>query len=99
MNIKRISTSESKIKFNTMSPSIGPKAVLNDLGRLPRKDKYGNLITKKNRSHKISFADQVDSDKHIAEVKRVESYKDFNKIEEVINPSNNFVEGTNTFQY
>lgn len=45
-----------------------------------RKDKYGNIISKKNNSrYKISFADQVEKNTNLVEIYNVESYKLYNQ--------------------
>lgn len=46
-----------------------------------RKDKFGNVISKKIKNHKISFSDQIGNNQEIAEVKKVESYKEIYKPE------------------
>jgi hypothetical protein len=47
-----------------------------------RTDKYGNLISKKNKSHKVTFTDQVDKNKKLADINIVTSYKQYNRIDE-----------------
>ena len=48
-----------------------------------RMDKFGNIISKKNNSkYKICFVDQVEKDKDLVEVHRVESYKQYNQMEQ-----------------
>ena len=46
---------------------------------IERKDKFNNIISKKINRHKVSFKDQFNNEK-IADIKRVESYKKFNKL-------------------
>lgn len=47
-----------------------------------RTDKYGNVISKKSKTHKVSFTDQIDRSKKIAEIARVKSYREFNRMED-----------------
>lgn len=48
-----------------------------------RMDKFGNVISKKNSSkYKICFVDEVEKNKKLVEIHRVESYKQYNQIEE-----------------
>jgi len=48
-----------------------------------RTDKFGNVISKNNsHKYKICFADQIDKDKNLVEVHLVESYKQYNSIED-----------------
>jgi hypothetical protein len=40
-----------------------------------RRDCYGNIISKKSKKHKICFPDKLDTNKKIAEILNVDSYK------------------------
>jgi hypothetical protein len=44
-----------------------------------RKDSHGNPISKRYKSHKVSFIDQVDKKRPLSEIIIVESFKDLNK--------------------
>jgi len=50
-----------------------------------KKDYYGTLIDKVTKQHHITFRDIV-AGKQIADIKEVESYKEYNAFEEQINP-------------
>ena len=48
-----------------------------------RVDKFGNVISKKNKkNYKISFVDEIDSNKPIAKIMKVESFRRYNSMEE-----------------
>ena len=48
-----------------------------------RTDKNGNIISKKNSMrYKITFVDEVDNNKELAEIHRVESYKKYNSYDD-----------------
>jgi len=45
-----------------------------------RMDKFGNIISKKNSNkYRICFVDQIDKEKKLVEIHRVESYKQYNQ--------------------
>ncbi len=76
--IRRISISnkENKIKIN-------PTKSRNSLNNLnpsnQRKDMYGNVISKKIKNHKISFADEVGTKKELSETIVVSSHRDYHR--------------------
>ena len=46
-----------------------------------RRDYFGNIIKKKNRKKiKVSFVDEINKNKHLAEIIDIESYKKYNYI-------------------
>jgi hypothetical protein len=48
-----------------------------------RSDKFGNLISKKNiKNFKISFIDEIEKDKPLAKIYKIESFRKHNSIEE-----------------
>ena len=73
-----ISNKETKIKINS-SQSRG--SVISFSNSNPRRDVYGNLISKKIRNHKISFADEVVNQKELVEIISVCSYREYLKME------------------
>jgi hypothetical protein len=81
-----ISNSENKIKVNASRESLSNGVTYSTT----RKDVYGNMISKKMKKHKISFADELESEKQLTEIITVASYRVFNKIEDQGKTTNNF---------
>jgi hypothetical protein len=77
LNKNIILNSDNKIKFG--SQNSGTSSSLN-LVNNQRKDIYGNVISKKIKKHRISFADEIENTRDFVEVKTVNSYRQYNKI-------------------
>ena len=82
INKNMILNTENKIKISSDTDLINTTNKLSGMSLNSRKDKYGTLITKRHKSHKITFSDQVDKNQSLAEVKVVDSYKKFNRWDE-----------------
>lgn len=82
--------SELKLKVEPLGPMTGLSSYSTNgsYSSIPimspkvRKDCFGNVISKKFKRHKISFADQVDNSKVFIEVNKVKSYRLFNRSQE-----------------
>ncbi len=61
--------------MNEINENIGTKTPATILKENIRKDCYGNIISKKLKKHKICFPDSLDTNKKIAEILNVDSYK------------------------
>ena len=72
----RISES-NRIRFRTFDNGINGNLDIN--AHKSRKDVYGNIISKKIKQHKISFADQIENTRNFVETKQVVSYKLYNQ--------------------
>jgi hypothetical protein len=76
LGIENVYEGKDKSKSFDRSHTVGnPKKL--------RLDKFGNIISKKNNSkYKICFIDQVEKDKNLVEIYRVESYKQYYQIDQ-----------------
>ena len=77
INKNIISNSDHKIKINTLNHHSRTSLGLNIN---TRKDAYGNVISKKLKRHRISFADQVENSREFVEIKAVKSFRNEYKI-------------------
>ena len=68
--------------------SIQYKISEKNITRKKRKDKYGNLITKKGKQ-KISFLDKI-SAASLTNIINIESFKNYNKMEEITTNGNSY---------
>lgn len=71
---KSVSSEESKVVLKSESNLKG-------LSR-SRTDKFGNVISKRLKNHKISFPDEVDKSKRLVDVNMVDSYKKYNRMDD-----------------
>jgi len=71
-----ISNKETKIKINSANQR-GSLISLNSSNH--RRDAYGNPISKKIKNHKISFADELGSQKPLVDIIVVSSYRDYHR--------------------
>jgi ribosomal protein RSM22 (predicted rRNA methylase) len=77
INKNVISNSDNKIRLGSLNSHSGSSTGINTY--IPRKDIYGNIISKKAKKHRISFADQIENSKAFVEIKMVNSYKEYNR--------------------
>jgi len=75
--INNIDSSKKNFNFNNKFLQIKNNTINNN----ERYDKFGNLI-KKNGNQKISFLDKIEK-KRIYEIIEIESYKEYNKINDI----------------
>jgi len=76
---KNSNVNSDKIKFRLLSSNDTNQQKLNS--KYFRTDTYGNIISKKHKNHKINFADLIENSRELVEIKKVESFKEFNKYE------------------
>jgi hypothetical protein len=82
INRSVFSNTENRIKLGSLTKSTNSNTFTNST--TVRKDVYGNIISKKVKSHKICFADQIqNSSKKLVEVKTVHSFRNFNKLKDL----------------
>jgi hypothetical protein len=81
INRSVFSNSETKIKLGSFNKSINSNSLTT--ATTLRKDVFGNTISKKVKTHRICFADQVQNNTtKLVEVKTVHSYRKFNKLKD-----------------
>lgn len=73
-------STETRLKLNTLNSNSRNSLGLNLSNR---KDVYGNVISKKKKTHRICFADESPSSKELVEIKIVKSYRSENNINNV----------------
>lgn len=78
---KNFSSEKVSISMQDKIISLKPNEKAQPTRSASRCDKYGNTISKKGMKHKVTFVDQIEKSP-LSETKRVESYKEFNKLEE-----------------
>ncbi len=82
INRSVFSNTENRIKLGSINKSYNSNTLTTSTN--VRKDVYGNIISKKVKSHKICFADQIENcTKKFVEVKTVHSYRNFNKLKDL----------------
>ena len=78
--LKMVQKSKYKNIFETPTKETKKIEEENETGR-ERRDVYGNLINKKNRRKvRVTFMDELDEEKPLVSVVKVESYKKYNYI-------------------
>ena len=69
-NIK-LDFKSNKLNFNSLNSTV--EYINSPIST--RKDKFGNPIIKKKKTHKISFSDQFKNERSLVQISKVQSYK------------------------